>query len=315
MSRFFLRAFLLLACAGTLHAQTLQGRVTDGETGQALPGATVLLPTVDLGTTTNPEGRYTLSLPAPGSYRVVFSFVGYKTETRSLTLTPGDTATLDVVLTPSFVEVGDVTVTAKANAADLLSTPQSVTIVDERALARNVGGTPMDALDDVAGVRLLRTGPAIAKPVIRGLTSQRVLVVADGVRQEGQGWGDEHGPEIGAADVDRIEVVRGPLSLLYGSDALGGVVQTTHDGLFTYDAPLTGELTATGLTGTSQGSTALTVGGRSGMWAYEVRGGALRAGQVETPEGLLPNTAQENWTGSARRTRTARRRREGSRRS
>ena len=81
-----------------------------------------------------------------------------------------------------------------------------------------------------------RTG--VAKPVIRGLTASRVLVVADGVRQEGQGWGDEHGPEIGAADVDRIEVVRGPLSLLYGSDALGGVVQTDSDNLFTSATPL-----------------------------------------------------------------------------
>ncbi|NNF58968.1 MAG: TonB-dependent receptor [Rhodothermaceae bacterium] len=290
----------LLPLAGTAHAQTIQGRVTDGETGQPLPGAAVLLPTADLGATTTSDGRYTLALPTPGAYRVVFRFVGYKTETRSITLSEGGTSTLDVVLAPSFVEVGDVTVTAKANAADLLSTPQSVAIVDERALDRSAGGTPMDALDDVAGVRLLRTGPAIAKPVIRGLTSQRVLIVADGVRQEGQQWGDEHGPEIGGADVDRIEVVRGPLSLLYGSDALGGVIQTTHDGLFAYDDALAGEATATGLTGTNQGAATLTLGGRAGAWAYEARGGGLRAGQIDTPDGLLPNTAQENWTASGR---------------
>jgi iron complex outermembrane receptor protein len=309
MSRFFLRACALpalmafgLAGAALAQAPTgvvLTGRVTDGETGQPLPGATVVLPTLDLGTATDAGGRYTLTLPAPGTYRVVYRFVGYTTDTRSVAV-PGGGATVDVVLTPSFVEVAPVTVTAKARAADVLTTPQSVAVVDERVLAREAGGTPLDALDEVAGVRLLRTGPSVAKPVIRGLTAQRVLVVQDGVRQEGQGWGDEHGPEIGAADVDRIEVVRGPASLLYGSDALGGVVQTTHDALFGYEGTLAGEAVFVGLTGTQQGAGEVRLGGRRGAVAYEGRLGVLRAGHVATPEYLLPNTAQKQTTASAR---------------
>ena len=107
-------------------------------------------------------------------------------------------------------------------------------------------------------MRLLRTGAAVAKPVIRGLTSQRVLVVRDGVRQEGQGWGDEHGPEIGEADVDRIEVVRGPSSLLYGSDALGGVVQTVQRDLFA-DAR-SAELRLSATSATQQTDASLRVG-------------------------------------------------------
>jgi len=300
MPRPLLRACALLALmAGTTHAQTLTGRVTDGETGEPLPGATVVLPTLDLGTATDAEGRYALDLPAPGTYRVVYRYVGYTTDTRSVAAGSGTTV-VDVVLTPSFVEVAPVTVTAKARASDVLSTPQSVAVVDEHVLAREAGGTPFDALDVVTGVRLLRTGPAVAKPVIRGLTAQRVLVVQDGVRQEGQQWGDEHGPEVGAADVDRIEVVRGPASLLYGSDALGGVVQTTHDALFGYEGALAGEAVLTGLTGTRQGSGAVTLGGRRGALAYEGRLGVLRAGHVATPAYLLPNTAQAQTTASAR---------------
>ena len=300
MSRFLLSVCALWLLVSTVHAQTIIGEITDGETGQPLPGATVAFPTLDLGTTSRLDGQYVLTLLSPGAFRVLFSFVGYKTETRSIALAEGETATLDVVLSPSFVEVGNVTVTAKARASDILSTPQSVAVVDEAALARSAGGTPMDALDGIAGVRLLRTGPAVAKPVIRGLTSQRVLVVADGVRQEGQGWGDEHGPEIGSADVDRIEVLRGPSSLLYGSDALGGVVHTTRHDLFSADAPVRGSVNLTGLSGTRQGSGDATLGGQSGRWAYEGRLGLLRAGHVRTPNGLILNTAQEQTTGSVR---------------
>lgn len=300
MLRLFVAAIALWLSVTTAFAQSISGQITDGETGQPLPGATVLLPTLDLGTTTTLEGRYQIDLPHTGSFRITFSFVGYKTETRSIDIGENETATLDIVLTPSFVEIGDVTVTARARASDVLSTPQSVALVDEGELARSTGGSAMDALDGVAGVRLLRTGPAVAKPVIRGLTSQRVLVIADGVRQEGQGWGDEHGPEIGSANVDRIEVLRGPSSLLYGSDALGGVIHTMHDDLFDLEAPFSGSIGLTGISGSQQGSGDLAFSGRSGNWAYDGRLGLLNAGHVSTPNGLILNTAQEQLSGGIR---------------
>lgn len=317
MSRRLLRACALLSVlalspADAAHAQTprgvlLTGRLTDGETGAPLPGANVVLPTLApgsgpgqaLGASTDADGRYALALPAPGTYRVVYRFVGYTTDTRSVTVGPGTTV-VDVVLAPSFVEVAPVVVTAKSRASDVLTTPQSVAVVDADALAREAGGTPFDALDEVAGVRLLSTGPAVAKPVIRGLTAQRVVIVQDGVRQESQNWGDEHGPEVGRADVDRIEVVRGPASLLYGSDALGGVVQTLSDGLFAYSVPLSGDATLVGLSGTLQGAGDVRLGGRSGALVYEGRLGLLRAGALETPRYAIPNTAQAQASGSAR---------------
>ncbi|MDT0631366.1 TonB-dependent receptor [Rubrivirga sp. S365] len=280
-------------------SQSLTGRVTDAETGAPLPGATVAVPALALGASTGADGRFVLSALPAGSARVVVSFVGYRSETRTVDVGAGG-AGLDVALAPSVVEAPDVTVTARARASDVLSTPQSVAVVDEEALDRAGGATPFDALDEVAGVRLLRTGPGIAKPVIRGLTSQRVLVVQDGVRQEGQGWGDEHAPEVGAADVDRIEVVRGPASLLYGSDALGGVVQTVPTDLFARTAPLGGEASLAGATVAQQTEGTLVVGGVSGRLGYEVRGGALRAGLVRTPSGLVPNTALDTETLSGR---------------
>jgi iron complex outermembrane receptor protein len=81
-----------------------------------------------------------------------------------------------------------------------------------------------ETISVLPGVRNFSTGGGIGKPVIRGLSSTRVLVLADGQRLENQQWGDEHGPNIEAGEAERIEVIRGPASVLYGSDALGGVI-------------------------------------------------------------------------------------------
>ena len=298
MSFRLLLAVVLGVLAGAASAQSLAGRVTDAETGDPLPGASVAIPSISRGASTDVDGRFSIpNLPA-GPARVVVSFVGYRSAVQTVEVA-GATA-LDVALAPSVVEAPDVTITARARASDVLSTPQSVSVVDGADLDRASGATPFEALDAVAGVRLLSTGPGIAKPVIRGLTSQRVLVVNDGVRQEGQGWGDEHAPEVGAADVDRIEVVRGPLSLLYGSDALGGVVQTTPADLFADPAPLRGEASASGETVSQQTEGTLALGGVTRNVGYEVRGGLLRSGLLRTPDGLVPNTALDTRTLSGR---------------
>ena len=293
-----LAAGLLLALVPAAGAQSLAGRITDAQTGEPIIGATVLVPALSAGTTTDTDGRYTLALGRAGAVRVVTRYVGYTPDTRSVVVVADAPTLFDVALTESAVESPGAVVTARATEADVLSTPQSVAVVDARVLARSGGGTPFDALNEVAGVRLLRTGPAVAKPVIRGLTSQRVLVVRDGVRQEGQGWGDEHGPEIGEADIDRIEVVRGPSSLLYGSDALGGVVQTLQRDLFA--AARSGELRASGTTVTQQTDASLRVGGTTGRLGLEARVGGLRAGLFRTPDGLVANTAQDGTTASGR---------------
>ncbi|MBR1543739.1 MAG: TonB-dependent receptor [Muribaculaceae bacterium] len=83
----------------------------------------------------------------------------------------------------------------------------------------------VDAISTEPGVSQITTGGGISKPVIRGLGYNRVVVVSNGVRQEGQQWGDEHGVEIDAADVNSVEILKGPASLVYGSDAMAGVIR------------------------------------------------------------------------------------------
>src|SRR6202042_3800950 len=96
--------------------------------------------------------------------------------------------------------------------------------INKQYLQQNLSTNIIDAIAKVPGVTALTTGPNVSKPFIRGLGYNRILTLYDGVRQEGQQWGDEHGIEVDQYGIDRIEVIKGPATLTYGSDALAAVV-------------------------------------------------------------------------------------------
>ena len=102
--------------------------------------------------------------------------------------------------------------------------PIPITRVNKTELLSTASSNIIDALSRQPGVSQLSTGPAVSKPVIRGLGYNRLVVINDGIRQEGQQWGDEHGIEIDENSVSHVEIVKGPASLIYGSDAMAGVI-------------------------------------------------------------------------------------------
>ena len=116
----------------------------------------------------------------------------------------------------SITEISEVTVTGQAITSQLTKTPTPVSIVSLTDLQQHPSTNIIDALSSQPGVSQITTGGGISKPVIRGLGYNRVVVVNDGVRQEGQQWGDEHGVEIDENQVSRVEILKGPASLLYG---------------------------------------------------------------------------------------------------
>ena len=106
-----------------------------------------------------------------------------------------------------------------------ISHAATIATIGKREMDRNVNNNIIDAIiKGIPGVSAVTTGPNISKPFIRGLGYNRVLTLYDGVRQEGQQWGDEHGIEVDDYSVQRVEVLKGPSSLMYGSDALAGVI-------------------------------------------------------------------------------------------
>ncbi len=221
--------YILLLFSTTVFANTdnaigtLTGTVTDKADGKPLPGAVVSIPDLKNATSTNVDGKYTLSHISRGTYLVQFSFVGYGTVTRTVDFTK--TTVLDVIMQVSSIETGEVIITGVSRATELKRSPVPIvavgkTYIDQRAASGNV----IDEIANVPGVSAVTTGPNVSKPFIHGLGYNRIITLMDGIRQEGQQWGDEHGIEVDQNSIDRIEIIKGPASLTYGSDAIGGVI-------------------------------------------------------------------------------------------
>ena len=122
------------------------------------------------------------------------------------------------------VKLSEVVVNGVTGQSLLRESPLPFLVVSNKELTRSSSTNVIDAIARMPGISQLTTGSGISKPVIRGLGYNRVAVVNDGIRQEGQQWGDEHGIEIDAASVNSVEILKGPASLMYGSDAMAGVI-------------------------------------------------------------------------------------------
>lgn len=202
--------------------RSISGRVV-GTGGAPLAFARIRLIELGRSATTDNDGQYRFVEIASGAYTLSVGMIGYAPQTRRVVVADQDVQ-FDFTLKPSAIELTSVQVTASPTATSMMNAPQPTTVTDAEALRTVQAPTLGETLTGVPGVRSLSTGVGVGKPVIRGLTSNRVLVLDNGQRLETQSWGDEHSPNIEVAGAERIEVIRGPASVLYGSDALGGVI-------------------------------------------------------------------------------------------
>ena len=201
---------------------TLQGKVTDKATGEGLPGVEIYFPDLKKGTTTDIDGIYTIeNLPVTKAL-IQVSFIGYKLIAETIDL--ATTTTKDFMLEEAVMELNEVVVTGLSKSAEKRRTPTPITTISTAELRALNASNIIDAIASRPGIDQVTTGPGISKPVIRGLGFNRVVVVNDGIRQEGQQWGDEHGIEIDEYGVNRVEILKGPASLAFGSDAMAGVI-------------------------------------------------------------------------------------------
>lgn len=207
-------------------ARTLKGYVRDAADGSPLTGVTVYMPEIFVYAVTDTNGYYFFkSLPAR-ELTVQVSMVGHRTIARKVNVAVTDTANFQ--LSEESARLGEVVVTGTAGSVSERSTPLAVDHIDRAQLMATPSTNVIDALSRVPGMSEITTSGGISKPVIRGLGFNRLLVINDGVRQEGNQWGDEHGIEIDDGSVASAEVIKGPASLMYGADAMAGVI-IMHD--------------------------------------------------------------------------------------
>ena len=283
-------AALLLLSAFPLRAQSgfITGKVTR-DTGEPMGGAAVVVEELKRESRTGEDGTYRIDNVPPGSYHVSVRAEGYSTRRTEVAVTPqGATLDLVVALDLHFAEVLSVSPNARAQ----FESYQPTSVLAGQDLQKQLEATIGATLQSEPGVAMRAFGPGPARPVIRGLDGDRVAVLQDGQRVgDLSSQSGDHGVTVNPSSATRIEVVRGPATLLYGANAIGGLVNVITDQIPT--APVvrpTGEFTL------DLGSNAGEAGGAGdvhfgkGRFAMHVAGGGRRNGDFSTPEGEVENS-------------------------
>ncbi|MGE5142179.1 MAG: TonB-dependent receptor [Acidobacteriota bacterium] len=287
----------ILGLSSHTSPDTITGHVVD-TAHHGIAGVTVSLVELHRSTSSDSSGHFSFADIGSGRFTLVASLIGYAPAVRSIEV-PSATA-VEIILAPTAFDLAAVTVTATRAPVDPLSSPLPMSMLQSTALAREYRVSLAHALESLAGVRALTTGGEIGKPVIRGLSGARVLVLGDGNRLEDYSWSDEDGPSIETRLANRIEVIRGPASVLYGSDALGGVVNVIPEDVPDARAPRAGPRGRFEVYGASNnhefGSDLHAQGTAGGLgWLAGVVGRHSEA--LTTPAGELENTGFTAFSG------------------
>ncbi|RYY14037.1 MAG: TonB-dependent receptor, partial [Chitinophagaceae bacterium] len=299
--RNLLMVFLL--CSGWLNSSaqdcnlTLKGHVEDSDTKDQLSGATVNIRSLNLELTTDENGDFAFAKLCPGTYEIEVTHVGCEPITQKITVTRN--THVDLLLPHLKNNLEEVIVSGSRQPANTGFKQE----LSGTRLEQASGLSLAEALAKLNGVTMLQTGSTIAKPVIHGLHSNRILTINNGVRQEGQQWGNEHAPEIDPFIADKLVVIKGVDELKYGSDAIGGVILVDPRPL-RYLPGNHGEVNTVYFTNNNQ----YVVSGvfehqlkKTPAFSYRLQGTFKRGANVRTPDYRLNNSAirEENFSVTA----------------
>lgn len=288
--------FLLILTASVFaqSSGTISGKVTYTENQTPLHNATVQIVQLKRTVQTDEEGNYKLENVPAGRYTLLAHFDGFSDVSKTIVLVSGANSSIDFSLSLIGVNA-QVTVTASGAEQSTFDSFQSVNSVSANTISQRASTSIGEVLEGESGVAKRSFGTGSARPVIRGFDGDRVLVAQDGVRSGSLGsQSGDHGEPIDTLGVERIEVVKGPGTLLYGSNAIGGVVNaisnhedSAHDGVRGYATVLGG--TANKQFGTSGG---LEYGYKNFMaWG---NGSYQNTGDYNTPLFKVPNSASRS---------------------
>ena len=270
----------------------LEGRVALQSSGHPIHYATVMVVELSQTTETDSDGRYALELP-PGSYSVIAFASSMNAPKQLVEIQSGETRTLDFQLEISPLQ-HEITVTAKGIQQPAFEAVHSVTSLGVAGLAARQAPGLGDLLEGLPGVAKRSFGPGSSRPVIRGFDGDRVLVMQDGVRigslasQSG-----DHGEPLDSTSLEHVEVLRGPATLLYGSNAIGGVVNAIshHHEIHTQPHQGTRARVST-VVGSTNGHLGGSFTAEHGVrdWIFWIGGGGQRTNDYDTPVGKVENS-------------------------
>jgi iron complex outermembrane receptor protein len=220
IQKFILTIFLSFLMT-TAFSQSFTGTVLNKEDNQPMPFVEVYFVDLKTGTTTDEDGTFKIEHFEQKNIHIQILFIGYNTIDKVINI--GTTKEMTFYLEQSHLELKEVVITASTGKLQ----GENVVSIAHKKLNQLQQTAPIslaEAISNIAGVEQNTTGAGIGKPVIRGLSGNRIVTYAQGIRIENQQWGSEHGLGVGEVGIESVEVIKGPASLLYGSDALGGVL-------------------------------------------------------------------------------------------
>jgi len=290
-----LSLFLLLigAAAVTAAQQTgvITGTVTNAQTNEPVANAAVSVEstTFNRQVRTDTAGKYRVADVPPGTYHIVIRLNQFLPSRMDVEVKGGEQTT-DVPLIPElhFSEVTSVTPEGRSQFESF----QATNVLGGQELTKELQGTLGATIENEPGIALRSFGPGPARPVIRGLDGDRVLIVEDGLRMgDLSSQSGDHGVNVNPASASTIEVVRGPATLLYGANAIGGLVNVvTNEIPRTPVTRPTGSITLDALSGAPGGGGAGDVTVGNGSFALRVAGSGRRSNDFKTPDGDIPNS-------------------------
>ncbi|MBA2736492.1 MAG: TonB-dependent receptor [Pyrinomonadaceae bacterium] len=297
---FLTTTFLFLLTSLSVFAQangSISGRVIYTENQTPLHDAQVQIVQLKLSAATDDDGNYKFENVPAGRYTIQAQTDGFSASSKTVVLTAGANSTIDFSLQIGGVKE-QVTVTASGEEVSTFDSFQSVSTLGANEIAQRNSTSIGEVLEREPGVAKRSFGPGTARPVIRGFDGDRVLVLQNGVRvgSIGSGSGD-HGEPIDPLSVERLEVVKGPATLLYGSSAIGGVVNAIGQEDDDKHPGLRGAFTALAGTNNKQAGIGGNIEYGYKNWLFFGNGSGQRASDYFTPLGRVPNSASRSTSG------------------
>ncbi|MGJ5640983.1 TonB-dependent receptor [Formosa sp. S-31] len=281
-----LNILLCLCISNTFAQNIISGQITDKATTQGIAFADVYFPQLDKGIITDENGYFKIENLPNGTYKLVCSLIGYESYAQNISI-PTYTS-LQISLSPSAIEIEEIIVSTPFHKLQR-DNVMKVEHAKMEDLKTSGAVTLSEGISNIAGVESISTGVSIGKPVIRGLSSNRVLVYTQGVRLENQQFGDEHGLGINDAGIESVEVIKGPASLLYGSDALGGVLYLNPE-KFAQQNETHGDLSATYFSNTRGYNTNAGYKTSANNFKFLIRGSLTEHSDYKTADYRVTNT-------------------------
>jgi len=297
-SLFLSLSFLIALQVAFAQVGTINGTLISNHV--PIENINVRLAGVNRVTKSNRDGNYHFTGLPYGNYLITFSGIGYEPKTLKILLN-SPMANFSTEMNPASANLNEVVVTGVNRATELRKSPVPIAVLSKKAMEQNAGTNLIESIvKGVAGVTAVTTGPNVSKPFIRGLGYNRVLTLYDGLRQEGQQWGDEHGIEVDEYGIARVEVVKGPASLSYGSDAVAGVINMIPSKPGLADSKLNGDFTSNYQTNNGLFGASLGLGYAINSWKFALRATTKAAHNYENKiDGPVFGTAFKEYNLSA----------------